>query len=200
MDSLEALNRKIFLLINADDNTAAWLLCLGKFLAKDTLYLLVLLLACLWLWGGDARRRLTLKAIVTAAAALVLGTLAGMIWVHQRPFALGIGHTYIPHIPNASFPSHHTAIFAAVGFTLLAAETRTYGWAVLGVGIAMAWARIFMGVHFPLDMVGAVVMAAAAYFGVSKVWNKYAACVESCLVHVYRKIFAPLISRGWVRP
>jgi undecaprenyl-diphosphatase len=172
MESLEALNQKLFLAINADPATSAWLLGLGKFLAKDTLYLLPLLLVYLWFKGGDARRSLALKSVVVTIVSLGIGTLISLIYVHPRPFVLNLGHTYLQHSANASFPSHHATIFAAIGFCLLAAETRLIGWGVLAFGVAAGWARVYMGVHFPLDILGGFVVAYAGYFGVSIFWDK----------------------------
>ena len=34
--------------------------------------------------------------------------------------------------------------------------------AILLLGVAIAWARIFVGVHYPLDMAGALVVSAVA--------------------------------------
>jgi undecaprenyl-diphosphatase len=170
MDSLEALNRSLFLAINADPATAAWLLGLGKFLAKDTFYLLPALLIALWFKG---QRPLAIKSVVVTIVSLALGVIAGLIWVHQRPFVLGIGHTYIDHKPTTSFPSHHATIFAAIGFTLLAAETRLLGLIVLVFGVLAGWARVYMGLHFPFDIIGGFVMAAAGYLVVSAFWEKY---------------------------
>lgn len=171
MESLEALNRQLFLYLNANESTASWMLSLGKILAKDTLYLMPVLLAALWFYGGDARRRLALKAIVVTIISLGIGGLISLVYAHQRPFVLGIGHTYMLHKPDASFPSHHATIFAAIGFCLLAAETRIAGIVVLFLGLLAGWARIYLGVHFPLDIVGGFVLAYIVYLGVSYVWE-----------------------------
>lgn len=172
MENLEALNRKFFLAINADQATS--LMGLAKFLAKDTLYLLPLLLIALWIWGGGARRQLVIKALATTIVSLGLGVIAGLIYVHQRPFVMGLGHTYIQHKPNASFPSHHATIFAAIAFTLLAATgTRLLGLIVLVFGVLAGWARIYTGLHFPFDIIGGFIMAAVGYAIVAAFWNKY---------------------------
>lgn len=36
----------------------------------------------------------------------------GMVLYHQRQFVAGVGHTFLAHAPNSSFPiGHTTAIF-----------------------------------------------------------------------------------------
>ncbi|MEX8493621.1 phosphatase PAP2 family protein [Sphaerotilus sp.] len=60
------------------------------------------------------------------------------------------------HAPDASFPSDHGTVFSAVSLCLLLAGEWVWGLAVLMVGMGVAWARVYLGVHFPLDMLGAV--------------------------------------------
>jgi len=168
-DSLETFNRNLFLSINADPATAAWLLEIARVLAKDTLYLLPLLLIALWFKGY---RSLAVKSVLVMLVSLAIGTIAGMIWIHQRPFVLGIGHQYLDHKPTTSFPSHHATIFAAIAFTLLTSPLRLLGMIVLAFGILASWARIYLGIHFPLDILGGFAIAALGYFIVSLFWNK----------------------------
>lgn len=69
---------------------------------------------------------------------------------------------------------------------------------ILLSGLAVAWARIFVGVHFPLDMVGAVGMACVAYLLIAPLWRLAGATVMRGLVTVYRKLLAWPIGRGWL--
>ena len=177
MDSVESFNNSLFLAINPATAPPAWLLELVTFLAKDTLYLLPLLLAALWFKGN---KPLAVKAVVVTLVSLVVGIIAGHLWVHQRPFVLGIGHQYLDHKPTTSFPSHHTTIFAAIGFSLLAAPVQVLGVFVLILGVLAGWARIYLGIHFPLDILGGFVVAAIGYFIVSLFWNKIHDKISKC--------------------
>ena len=47
---------------------------------------------------------------------------------------------------------------------LLSAGSRRWGITLLFLGFAVAWSRIYLGVHFPLDMLGAFGVAAFASF------------------------------------
>jgi undecaprenyl-diphosphatase len=74
------------------------------------------------------------------------------------------------------------------------------GVVTLLAGLAMAWARVFVGVHFPLDMVGAVIVAGVAIFLLAPFWPWFGASVTRRLVVVYRKLLAAPIGRGWLSP
>jgi undecaprenyl-diphosphatase len=93
-----------------------------------------------------------LVALLGVAANQAIGAL----WPHPRPFMIGLGHAWMPHAADSSFPSDHMTVFAGVGLTLL--FDGAVGWAILAllVGASVAWARVFLGVHFPPDMAGAV--------------------------------------------
>jgi undecaprenyl-diphosphatase len=63
----------------------------------------------------------------------------------------------------------------------------------------VAWARIFLGVHFPLDMVGAVMVVVVTYAIVNLAWTKIGDGITYYIVSLYRKIFAWPISSGWIK-
>jgi undecaprenyl-diphosphatase len=199
MDSIETFNRQLFLSLNAAPETAGWLIALAKFAANGLVFLVPLLLAWLWLWGSGFRRSSALKAVFAAAASLGVNHLIGLLWYHPRPLALELGHTYFDHALDASFPSDHATIFFAAGFALLKGETRPVGFALLLTGALVGWARIFLGVHFPLDMLGALAVSAAVCCGVSLAWGKIGNGVTGYCLRLYRVVLAPLISLGWIR-
>jgi undecaprenyl-diphosphatase len=62
----------------------------------------------------------------------------------------------------------------------------------------VAWARVFVGVHFPLDMVGAVAVAIVAFLLIAPLWRLLGASVTRSLVAVYRRLLAWPIGRGWL--
>jgi undecaprenyl-diphosphatase len=68
------------------------------------------------------------------------------------------------------------------------------------LGLPVAWARIYLGVHFPLDILG------AAFVGLGSarlVWRQESRLITPLmrlLLPPFRKIFATLIRRGWVKP
>jgi undecaprenyl-diphosphatase len=71
---------------------------------------------------------------------------------------------------------------------------------MLIVDLAVAWARVFIGVHFPLDMLGAAVIAWLACMLIKPLWMATGRFVTQALIAWYRKLLALPIRRGWLRP
>lgn len=196
MDRIEALNRAWFLYLNGGTGTPAWVVRLATGIADDVIYLIPLLLAGLWLWGDHARRSVALKACLVALLGVAANQAIGALWPHPRPFMIGLGQAWIPHAADSSFPSDHMTVFGGVGLTLLFDGIVPWAMATLLAGLSVAWARVFLGVHFPLDMAGAVVVAALAYAGVTPLWRKVGEPLTTLAERLYRKGLAFIPSTG----
>lgn len=69
----------------------------------------------------------------------------------------------VAHTHDFSFPSDHSVIAGAVAMGVWLADRRL-GWIAIAAALVMACARVYVGAHFPLDVVsglliGAVVVA-----------------------------------------
>ena len=60
-------------------------------------------------------------------------------------------------------------------------------------------ARVFLGVHFPLDMAGAVAVAAIAYAIVSPLWRMAGGALIVLAERLYPTALARPIAAGWLR-
>ncbi len=199
MDRIEALNRAWFLYINGGSGTPAWLAHLATGMADDAIYLIPLLLAGFWLWGDHTRRSLALKACLVAMLGMAANQAIGALWPHPRPFMIGLGHAWMLHAADSSFPSDHMTVFGGIGLTLLFDGVAAWGIATLLAGLGVAWARVFLGVHFPLDMAGALAVAVIAYAVVSPPWRRVGAPLTGQIESLYRRLLARPITLGWIR-
>jgi undecaprenyl-diphosphatase len=155
MDFLESFNQSLFLLINADPATPAWRIHAAILTANQLILLVPGVMAAVWLWGGQAQRSLMLKALASVAVALGLSYVCGALWPHPRPFVIGLGHVFFAHKPTSSFPSNHAIIIAAFAFALiLDRRWAGWGWLALAGALLVGTSRVYLGVHFPLDIVG----------------------------------------------
>ena len=133
--------------------------------AKDGVVLFGLLLVAGW-WlarrSGEPRR---MAAALWAAAGTLVAVAVNQPIVHDvheaRPYAV------LPHVlvlvhrsVDPSFPSDHATMAGAVTAGLLLVDRR------LGVGaglaaLLMAFARVYVGVHYPRDVVAGLLLGAA---------------------------------------
>ncbi len=125
------------------------------FLAQYLPYFLVLALLVFIFSRRPARVRWYVFVHLALAAILSRGILTEIIrfaYPHLRPFdALG----FVPLLPEAgnSFPSGHAAFLFALAGALFYLDRR-WGWAFLVLASVNGLARVFTGVHWPLDILG----------------------------------------------
>jgi undecaprenyl-diphosphatase len=157
---MEHANDTLFLAINAGSHPPGFLLLMALFLANWLVPLTILLFVLLWIRKPDRERAALITATLTMLIGLAVNQIIGMVYFHPRPFMVGLGHQYLPHPADNSFPSDHATFMWSLGFGLLALGMLR-GWAVtlIAGGIAVAWARIYVGVHFPFDMAGSLLVA-----------------------------------------
>jgi undecaprenyl-diphosphatase len=212
---MENLNRAWFLLINSSDPPGAAMRIGMTFCAEGLIWLVPATLVLGWLRSPAGRRSpqhsdhlatalaprraLYVEAALAAAIALTLAQLIGAAWPHPRPFMIGLGHLWLPHVADASLPSDHTTLAFSVACSLAwHRPTRAAGISLLLLGLPIGWARVYAGMHFPFDV------AAGAALGL--VCAALAAVLAPTIVPgalriaepIYRRAFAPLIRRGWV--
>jgi len=197
---LEELNLKSFNLINASTSAAGWEIGFALFAAVYLVYLVPILLVVLWLWGTSKQRTPLLLATMVAVLTLTMNYLIGLMWFHPRPELLGVGRTLLAHAPDSSFPSDHMTLCWAIGLTLFCdTATKLLGAVTMTVGIVVAWARVYLGVHFPLDMAGAVLMSSLCFAILMPIRPWIELSLLPTAEKIYTVLFTIPLRRGWVR-
>jgi undecaprenyl-diphosphatase len=67
------------------------------------------------------------------------------------------------------------------------------------LGLPVAWARIYLGVHFPLDMAGAALVTALSAWLAFREVRWFMPPAYSAATRIHRLIFGKLIQLGWVQ-
>ncbi len=199
MANFELLNQTLFLWINATD-PLPWQVTLARIGAEDLVWLLPPGLVLGWLYSTAGTRLTLISAALAAALGLALNQLIALFWYHARPFEMGLGRTLIDHATESSFPSDHYTLFMAVACSLLLYRPlRQWGLWLALLGTVVAWARIYAGVHFPLDMAGALLVGgvSASVLHGCRPWMEHH--FMGPLLGLYRLLGTPLIQKGWIR-
>ena len=194
------LNEALFLLLNASDHPSAILFALAKLFADYVIWLVPMALVAAWLRGSDHTRKQMLEATAAGLVGLLIAQVIGLLWNHPRPFAMGMGHQMIPHAADPSFPSDHLTLLWGVSFSfILHGRSRFAGAMFALLGLPMAWARIYLGIHFPLDMVGAASVAGLSAYLCFRGGRWFVEPLFRWAAAIHLRLFAPMIRRGWMR-
>jgi undecaprenyl-diphosphatase len=199
-DLMESLNQTLFLWLNAPEHPGTLTSMVAILLAEWFIWTIPLLIGIGWLRGSESTRKAMLVATASGLLGLLVNQLIGLAWTHPRPFMIGLGHTLIPHVADSSFPSDHLTLWWAVALSLvLQGGPRNAGITLTLLGVPIAWARIYLGVHFPFDMLGAVVVAAFSAWLTARGAHWYLGAIYRFATDIHRRLFGRLIALGWVR-
>ncbi|MFI6103887.1 phosphatase PAP2 family protein [Streptomyces sp. NPDC051310] len=133
--------------------------------------MLAMVLVVLWCWWS-VRRRGTLEDSVAAVAGLVWAPLAAGIALlvnipirgfveRPRPFLDHQGlEVLVDGKTDFSFVSDHATMAMGIGVALFLAH-RWFGLAAIGLALAEGFCRVYMGVHYPTDVVGGFALGTA---------------------------------------
>jgi undecaprenyl-diphosphatase len=98
---------------------------------------------------------------VAAMLALGLNQPLGRLVHESRPFTV-LPHALVlvDHSHDFSFPSDHAVMAGAVAAGVLLGNRRL-GWLAAAAALLMAFTRVYVGAHFPLDVVAGLLFGAA---------------------------------------
>lgn len=154
---------QLFLLIHNLAGKSRLLDFFGIFLADYFGYFLILAAVAIIAMESDWRKKFNYYALLALSVIISRGILTEVIrftYHRLRPFiALGFN----PLIPENSyaFPSGHAAFyFALAGVVFLL--NKNWGWRFIIAASLMGLARVFVGVHWPLDIVGGTAVGFAS--------------------------------------
>ncbi len=158
-----AVDLRLFHAIHSPVPPSPAMLHLARGLADGPLMLAVALLGAMLIFSRWMMRSIALKAACVATVALLINLIVGHIWDRARPFVAGAGQAWVSHSATSSFPSDHLTVqWVVAGMLLLDRRTRAWGFGIALLGLPMAWARIYLGIHYPGDMLGALAMGGLA--------------------------------------
>ena len=197
--TLSELNLSLFSWINASPEATNTSIHFAIFIANDLLYCMILLFAWFWLRGNYDTKKQILKAFIFTSIAILISQCISHVYYHPRPFVMEVGRTLIYHAPNGSFPSDHMLIFSTIAFSYLFSAQRKLGGFLLIMAWLVAWSRVYLGVHFPLDMLGAFLLAFALNFFGLKLWNLYKEKIMQWALTLPFYLFKPLIQKGYIK-
>jgi undecaprenyl-diphosphatase len=127
------------------------------------LFIVVLLIAGVFFWKQQksTKQHLLIFALVSFSITFVLAFIGGHLFYDTRPFITGHFTPLIPHSADNGFPSDHTLLTSAVAF-LIYVFNKKLGIALFVLSIIVGMARVYAGIHSPIDIVGSIFISMIA--------------------------------------
>jgi undecaprenyl-diphosphatase len=180
MDFVRFLDHSLFFWVN-DWVGRFMVLDFFAIFCADFLIFFVILLTIL-LYFLKRRHRLVpvfsqviIGVILVYFVSIFLGYILGFFYLRQRPF---LAHPNIIYLTNFlasahkfSFPSDHTAVSLVIALFIFK-DWSQWGRILIISSILIGLSRIFVGVHYPLDIVGGILNAFLSFYVVSLIFKK----------------------------
>lgn len=136
-----------------------------KFFATDAVVLIVIGVALLFLipWRINRvdRRRAAVAATAAAGLALLIAQPIANAIDRARPFVdhPSQAHVLVGRSTDPSFPSDHATGAFAIGVAIWLYD-RTIGTVFLVLAVLVSFARVYVGVHYPGDVLAGAILGA----------------------------------------
>ena len=173
-----------------------WVGTLFSDIEKVSIPLMVVMTAALWFFsrpGGDRKWKLACgSAFASAALAYAVAFTIHHAWDRPRPYETHhISHPW-SSTTDASFPSDHSSVSYAIAVAVLAFDP-VAGVIFLLVATTIAVGRLFIGAHYPSDVLVGLVVGLLAAGVVVRFLPRFVSWVVS---HVER-VSDPLVRPLW---
>src|SRR5438034_2117764 len=151
----------------------------------------------LWLLarpGGSRKWKLASAcALGSAALALLVNQAIGKVWYRQRPFAAHpAAHVWGSRSHDPSFPSDHASAAFGIAFAVFLFD-RVVGSIFLTAAFIIAAGRVFIGAHYPLDVLAGCLVGLAS----ALVLARLARPLIDRLVALVERVTDPLLAPIW---
>ncbi|WP_332066104.1 undecaprenyl-diphosphatase [Bartonella sp. CB189] len=166
MEFLNQIDITLFEVLSGNHRSWSVLVLFGIFCAKFLIYIIPMHLCILWFCGSVMERHIVLSICTSIGMALFVGYLISLIYFHPRPFVVGLTSPLIKHRATASFPSNHALTIASYMANLYVYRYKVSSkFAVISLCL-ICWGRIFVGVHYPFDVLAGVVLGIVISLGI----------------------------------
>jgi len=123
----------------------------------------VVLLTVVYLLARDRSLLPVAAAAVAAGDAWVLANVAKVVADRPRPYLVMADAVLRQRPAHAtSFPSSHTAVALAVAIALVPFLARPLAAVGIAYAVLVGWSRVYLGVHYPLDILAGAGIGMAA--------------------------------------
>ncbi|MFJ5763510.1 phosphatase PAP2 family protein [Neobacillus sp. NPDC093182] len=158
-------------------------------ISKKLRYLFAIILIILW-FRNNFHKRIAILAGISAITAFLFTSMIKFVYFKPRPFLKKRVNLLapVPSKKNSTFPSKHTALAFAAAISVLFYK-HTLGLILSILAFLTGLSRIWMGQHYPSDIIGSALIGSIVATCVnlsSNLWNP----LITRVIHAYDRFIS----------
>ncbi|WP_136605728.1 undecaprenyl-diphosphatase [Paenibacillus dokdonensis] len=170
--SIGQIDYELFHFINEWGRSASSLNSVMRFFAERAFYLFFVGLLVYWFSRKESNRKMVAESVVSVVIGLGISWVIGHLFYRDRPFVAHTVLQLISHPANASFPSDHSiGAFAIAASFVIYRRKEGIVWLLLSA--AIAFSRVWTGVHYPFDVLGGALIGIIVAAGVHRLAERF---------------------------
>lgn len=130
------------------------------FSAEYLVILVPLTLIYLWLKGRKGKEDSSIIFLATVTG-IITSYLLSLLYSHQNPSVVYQEVLAQADPSENAFPSQHTATVFATAFAAFAKKRKNTGILLISAAILTGFSRVYIGEHWPVDILGSMIAASA---------------------------------------
>jgi undecaprenyl-diphosphatase len=184
------MNYELFKMINGLAGKSHLLDKIEISLSKYAFVIYALILLFMWFRSVDYKKTV-FYAVITAVVALGGNAIIHKLFYEPRPFVTHQVNLLYQHVRDSGFPSDHAAGVFSISIVILMRH-RKFGFLTIVLATLVGISRVFVGHHYPYDVLAGVCVAIIAANIVSAL-RKMLEPLFQVLLNIYNKI--PFLSK-----
>jgi len=160
------MDYKAFRLINQFSGRCLPIDLLMIFISNKIRFVFIFVIICMWIKKGNYRIS-AYNGIFSAGVSFLFYIVIKLFYFRPRPFMKYRVGILIPSKLDSSFPSKHTLLVFAIS-TAIYLRQRLLGSIMLLLSGFTGLSRVWLGHHYPLDIIGSAAIASLTSFIINK--------------------------------
>jgi len=184
------VDKQIFLWINGLAGRSAVADSIIQGIANDYFVIVSFCLGLLAIWFGSTSKEMqkaVIAAVISIGLASLLVVLSNHFYFRPRPFTELPTNLLFYKPSDSSFPSNLATILMAISIPIFWTNKKI-GSLFIGASIITGLARVYVGIHYPFDILGGFILALLASLAaiyILKIMKKY----FDLLLRMLEKVF-----------
>lgn len=141
---------------------------LAIFSAKYLIYVLVALFIIYLVRGRHELKKIITFTIFVLPTSYIVAKILSSFFYDARPFVINHFTPLLSHAADNGFPSDHSLLSFALA-SVIFCFNKKWGIAFFILGIIIGLSRVYVGIHWPVDILGSFVISVAVAFAYSLV-------------------------------